>query len=288
MNLLTIKQIQRSVKVNGQPLWYSGSMSTIEKVAEQPLPDEVTAGAKELQKLSEHEQPPSRENFLYQAEDIFSSLSEAAKSGVPRQLEHKKLVKSYVDDAESLVMRQHAEVILGAPLAYEAQQQINRLRKQQKQTPSESTKATIDQLRTALCSYNHLIRDLVSQNAGAITRADMEGWLGKATRSEAWGRQIIAGVAGEVAAGRALIRIPGVASVEYSTVEEDLSGVDLKITNTSGQTYPVDLKYGEGQGAKGTHKRGSTLVLALEADMVDEFDVLPNRMQEFEESYYAA
>lgn len=191
---------------------------------------------------AEAEQPKeklftTREEFEAQAEDIFATMNQALDEGKPLREGYRMANEAYVQEEENPELSKLADLILSAPAAARAHNELN------SQSRGYLDHEHHEQLINLQVGYINKLRSFIFDNASQLDRKQLREWVEKGSNGdEDWAERIMTGATGEVAVARQLQRTKGVRSVRFGTPEEDKTGIDMVVTMLDGSTHPLDVK----------------------------------------------
>ncbi len=101
-----------------------------------------------------------------------------------------------------------------------------------------------EMLRYEACAYNHKLRSFIEAHRELVEREDLTDWLSAASQGRRqWVVGEITGAVSEVALHAALMGLPELRNLRYTTVEEDLMGYDF-VAEWQGRLVTIDAKTG--------------------------------------------
>ena len=175
-------------------------------------------------------------------EQLADALAMAKPQGVT---EAYRQVHAQFSDASDSDLGQLTDLLMGAHHAYRQQRQLDDIRSGRYSADPRYEKIHKDQLRYALCEYNHQLRRFIGGFEKVVPRPELEAWLAEFSAGRPqWAYSMVAGEVSELILYQALEEDPRFAEVRFSSVEEDLSGTDIFARTVNGQVLEIDVKSG--------------------------------------------
>lgn len=142
-------------------------------------------------------------------------------------------------------LAQLTDLLLGAYFAYRQQRQLDEIRGGHYSADPRYAQAHKDQLRYALCEFNHQLRTFMGRFERVVPRPELEAWLTEFCGGRPqWAYSMVAGEVSELILYRALEEDRRFSEVRFAGVEEDLSGTDIFARTGDGQLLEIDVKSG--------------------------------------------
>lgn len=254
-------------------------------------PEEVTfenAPQLEVEGTVEYKEPKTAETFSQRAENINEIIRKTTEDGGSQQQGYSRASKKYLTESKkNNQLELFTGMLLSAPIAYENEKKLKKIKVELKSDPyNQKLRDEKKQLSTVVEKFNHLARGLILNNNGEFTRKELENWLGRFSGNNfPWAEQLISGIAAEVAFLK-LLKNKASGKTIFSTIEEDIRGVDIFFTTpNSNDIINIDIKYGNNRPLerveKKRHRDGSIaeykgrpiIEIGLEKNAINEFDI---------------
>ena len=155
----------------------------------------------------------------------------------------------FVEAEPDTDLRQLSEVILDARRQNMIQQQLNDDRDQLHQgklshEEDVSVGLHYTMLRREACTYNHVLKAVISHWGPQMSREQLTAWLTTVSQGRReWAEGEITGAVSELVLREALSGIFELEDVRFTTVDEDLHGADI-VATFKGHTVTFDAKTG--------------------------------------------
>lgn len=213
----------------------------------------------------------TREEFEAQAEDIFATMNQALNEGKPLREGYRIASEAYVQQEENPDLRQLADLILAAPAAARAHEQLATMRQQRSQ---RLDRQAFERLKNQVIGYNDSLRNFIFTNSSQVDRSTMTEWVEKGSNGNTeWTKQVMNGIAAEVAVARQIQRTEGVASIRFSTPEEERKGIDIVATFSDGETLSIDVKHRHEDSEYVPEYRDDKINFEISPDEINGFEV---------------
>lgn len=173
----------------------------------------------------------TRGDIAAQAEDVLATLENPHYTKT-------EAYETYVEQEEQPVLQELSELLINARAMFKTQQRLTHLSQAERPQKLPEYRA----LKAASAEYNGHLREFIDANRAKIGPLQLRSWLERASSSSQWTGRVLGGIIPEVAAKAELRSLPDVAGVRFSTVSEDLHGVDLVATLHDGRTRNIDIK----------------------------------------------
>ena len=186
-------------------------------------------------------------------EELADALAMAKPIGVAEAYRQVHAQFSQGDDSD---LGQLTDLLLGSYHAYRQQRQLDEIRSGRYSAEPRYQKIHKDQLRYALCEFNHQLRRFIGRFEQVVPRPELEAWLAEFSGGRPqWAYSMVAGEVSELILYRALEEDSRFTDVRFSSVEEDLSGTDIFARTSDGRVLEIDVKSGH-HFPLITHRRG--------------------------------
>lgn len=206
-------------------------------------------------------------------EELAEALEAARPQGVA---ESYRLVRAQFSEAGDSDQNQLTDLLLGAYFAYRQQRQLDEIRAGRYSADPRYQHLHKDQLRFALCEYNHQLRDFIGRFENVVSRPELEAWLAEFCGGRPqWAYSMVAGEVSELILYRALQEDPRFTEVRFASVEEDLSGTDIFARTADGELLEIDVKSGHHFPLIGRRHGGLHLQVSVEHHSWSTFELSP-------------
>lgn len=195
------------------------------------MPEKPTAELPEAHLEAKSE----RDELVTVAQDVLEGLRNPNYSTV-------EIYEAYVDDEEDKDKRQLAEMLINAGFMVGIKAEIEEIERTHER-PNAVPK--YKPLKAACAGFNGQLRDFADAHQHLIGRVPLTEWLEQASGDPELTGRTMAGVTAEIVAKNRLQTEPEVDKVRFSSVREDLEGIDLVTRLHDGRTWKLDIKAGE-------------------------------------------
>lgn len=180
-------------------------------------------------------------------------------------------------EASDTDLSQLTELLLRSYQVYRQQRQLDEIRSGRYSADPAYEHVHKDQLRYALCEYNHQLRDFIGRFERVVPRPELEAWLAEfcAGRPQ-WAYSMVAGEVSELILYRALQEDSRFVEVRFADVEEDLSGTDIFARTSDGQLLEIDVKSGHHFPLINRRRGGVHLQVSVEHHSWATYDLNPH------------
>jgi hypothetical protein len=203
---------------------------------------------------TDHDESATLVQMRRRVEQLADALAMARHMGIA---ESYRQVHAQFSDAGDSDLGQLADLLLGAYHAYRQQRQLDEIRSGRYSADPHYEHVHKDQLRYALCEYNHQLRRFIGRFEQVVPRPELESWLAEFSGGRPqWSYSMVAGEVSELILYRALQEDPRFSDIRFSSIEEDLSGTDIFARAADGQVLEIDVKSGHHFPLIG-HRHGS-------------------------------
>jgi hypothetical protein len=218
---------------------------------------------------------PAALDLVQRASDIFNLIGSYPQPWAGIELAGRKYVmlesNPALRDLAKDLLANLVDLLRHAPVSQSNEQALNSLREQRRAGRPVSERR-FQELRRAICSYNHQLMLFCFRHRRSLNRAKLTKWLMAQTPdSQSWAPCVIAGMAAEVAASQLLTQV--VTDLRHGTVEDDLKGVDFTFRLPSGGRGDIDVKTGNSCPAEMTAWNGDTFVFGIRREDIVGFFV---------------
>lgn len=204
------------------------------------------------------EMDPTKADYARSVADINRSYDyyRSQKVGLSEAIDG--LHEIYCDDVKNQTHRQFNELIIETVPAFRNRKLIDQKNKVlddaaingQFVPDLKGERDKISSLIERVCEYDHALTDVIAAGRQIFNRGDIVNWIaataGGTEDSKVFARQSVNGVVSELAVMDALSERPGEFFAAFSSVREDLKGVDIKVyddVQSEKSFFTIDVKH---------------------------------------------
>lgn len=204
---------------------------------------------------------PAKADYARSVADIIKSYDYYRNQKTSMSEAVAGLHEIYCENLANQTQRQFNELIIETVPAFrnrakideknlELDLRIKAAKEQNKSVPDlREKRSEISCLVARVCEYDHTLTDVVAAGRQTFGRGDIVNWIaataGGTEKAKVFARRSVNGVVSELAVMDALIERPGEYLPAFTSIHEDLSGVDIAVydESQSDQSYfTIDVK----------------------------------------------